>query len=573
MLALAAAAGDPTCRGHLTTYVWHGCTEPTSPTPMAWPSCVVPATTWSASAWPTLIVSCWPTALSSVTSAPSPFATTERTSKAGDGRFEVDERIEYKVAAAPWNLLLALPVRRALRRRRPPGVQPWWAPPRTPRCPSGRLLAILATLAVVSAYLGTTLSQTLTFVAEDFGADKTAQATVLSLARIGVLVSLVATGLADRNGRRLVRRLLVVGCAVMAGAAAVPSLAAFGVIQTAARGLTIATDIIILVLAAETMPVRCRAWAASILTLVGGLGSGMVVWLLPLADLGTGAWRLIYLPSLAVHPRRHLGGTPASRKRRYLAVAHSDEREHQRIAAERRLHRPVVIRRLALLGIAAFLLLAFSGTGLPVPERVPSRRTGLLRSADHAVHAAHLHARWAGGLHRRPPHRHHRTQTRRRTRYRTRGSAASRSATQLGVGPCGGGLWSATITGGMAVPAIRVYGPELFPTHLRSRANGITTLCAVCGSATGIQIAGRLAEDRNFGSLTWPIVLLVAAPLLVAVLVLTVYPETGGRTLEELNPGDVGPEPLARRRIRQCTATPPVALARWAGNDDAGRSS
>lgn len=464
------------------------------------------------------------------------------TAEAGDGRrFEVDETFRYKVAGAPWNLLLALPFRRALRRRRPAGAQPWWGPPERLDAQQAATLALLGTLAVVSAYLGTTLSQTLTFVAEDFGADKTAQATVLSLARIGVLVSLVATGLADRNGRRLVRLMLVAACAIMAGAALVPNLAAFGMIQTAARGLTIATDIIVLVLAAETMPVRCRAWAASILTLIGGLGSGMVVWLLPLADLSIGAWRLIYLPTLLFIPMVVWVGRRLPESGRFLAAAHNDEREHRRVAAERRLHRPVVIRRLALLGVAAFLLLAFSAPASQFQNEFLRDERGFsaaritlftLLTSTPAGLGVFIGGRLTDTLGRRP--------------VGALGIALGSVAVAMSFASRGWPMWAwavaSTVTGGMAVPAIRVYGPELFPTHLRSRANGITTLCAVCGSATGIQLAGRLAEDRNFGTLTWPIALLVVGPLLVAVLVLTVYPETGGRTLEELNPGDVGPE-------------------------------
>jgi MFS family permease len=94
----------------------------------------------------------------------------------------------------------------------------------------------------------------------------------------------------------------------------------------------------------------------------------------------------------------------------------------------------------------------------------------------------------------------------------------------------------------MAVPAVRVYGPELFPTHLRSRANGITTLLGVLGSAAGTFLTGYLADDARLGTLAWPIAIVLAGPLIVAALVLTVYPETGGRTLEELNPGDIAPE-------------------------------
>ena len=50
-------------------------------------------------------------------------------------------------------------------------------------------------------------------------------------------------------------------------------------------------------MAVEEMPSRSRAWAASVLTMSAGLGSGMAVWVLPLADLSFRGWRAIYLLS------------------------------------------------------------------------------------------------------------------------------------------------------------------------------------------------------------------------------------------------------------------------------------
>jgi len=111
-------------------------------------------------------------------------------------------------------------------------------------------------------------------------------------------------------------------------------------------------------------------------------------------------------------------------------------------------------------------------------------------------------------------------------------------------------LWALSIVGtmlaGLTVPAMRVYGPELFPTRLRARANGITTLIGVSGSVVGVLIAGTFGDRYGLGP---PIALLMLAPITVAVLVITVYPETANRTLEELNPRDapLPPEPEAAR--------------------------
>jgi MFS family permease len=81
-----------------------------------------------------------------------------------------------------------------------------------------------------------------------------------------------------------------------------------------------------------------------------------------------------------------------------------------------------------------------------------------------------------------------------------------------------------------------VYGPELFPTALRGRANGIITLTGVIGAAIGLFLAGRLAD--HFGRMGPGITILAVGPVIVALLVLTLYPETAHMELEELNPED-----------------------------------
>jgi MFS family permease len=108
-------------------------------------------------------------------------------------------------------------------------------------------------------------------------------------------------------------------------------------------------------------------------------------------------------------------------------------------------------------------------------------------------------------------------------------------------------LWSllGALLGAMAVPALGVYGPELFPTGSRGRANGIINLFAVVGAALGMVLAGQLA-DRLAGGLPHAITILAVGPLIVVVAVLALYPETAARELEDLNPEDA---PLTRELL------------------------
>jgi MFS family permease len=99
-------------------------------------------------------------------------------------------------------------------------------------------------------------------------------------------------------------------------------------------------------------------------------------------------------------------------------------------------------------------------------------------------------------------------------------------------------LLGTTVSGG-SIPALGVYGPELFPTSLRGRANGVMAVSALVGSAIGLISAGVLAD--HFGRIGPAMAILALGPAAVAVLVLVLYPETAGRELEELNPEDRPP--------------------------------
>jgi MFS family permease len=100
-------------------------------------------------------------------------------------------------------------------------------------------------------------------------------------------------------------------------------------------------------------------------------------------------------------------------------------------------------------------------------------------------------------------------------------------------------MWSlvGNLVGAMSIPALGVYGPELFPTALRGRANGLLAVIGLCGSLIGLLGVGWLSDELD--GFATPMALAAIGPVLVAAIVLAAYPETARRELEELNPEDV----------------------------------
>jgi MFS family permease len=114
-------------------------------------------------------------------------------------------------------------------------------------------------------------------------------------------------------------------------------------------------------------------------------------------------------------------------------------------------------------------------------------------------------------------------------------------------------MWLVALLGSVVfaahIPALAVYGPELFPTSLRGRANGIISITAMGGSAVGLIAAGVLSDA--LGSFAPTMAIVAIGPLLMATLILLRFPETARRELEDLNPEDrdqgdaTAPDPAA----------------------------
>jgi MFS family permease len=455
--------------------------------------------------------------------ADGPFSAYERTVgvEPADDRLRVTERITYELAIPGWGLIFRVPVRRRLARPTPDSA--WWMPPDRFDAATAVALASLAALTLVAGYTGTLIAQTITFASDEFGASDRAQGTVLAATRVGVLLALVLVAVADRRGRRALIQVSAYGaCALSATGAFAPNLVGLGISQTVARGLSTALALLIGVLAAELVPRNSRAWTVSILALTGALGSGMAVWLLPLADLGEKAWRLLYLVPLVGIPftRLVVRGLPES-ARFVTAIERPPVKAHA--------------GRLWLLAASAFLGSIFVAPASQFMNDFLRDDLGFSAARISAFTLltntpAFIGIVVGGRL------------ADRRGR-RMVGAVAMAGGVALTVAMYqsqGWALWALSVIGGIigaaAVPALGVYGPELFATSARGRANGMITVLGVTGSALGLLVVGTLSDRTGGIAAVMPVV--AVGPALLAVLILVAYPETAHMALEDINPED-----------------------------------
>lgn len=468
-----------------------------------------------------------------------PFASYERTvhvDRLDAGGYHVHEEVRWDVSIPLWAPLFRPLVARQLRRTEAPTIRtefeeaeraPWWSPPARLDARSTSVLSMLCGLSLLVGYLGTTITQTMTFAAKEFDASTSAQANTLAFVRIGVLLSLVLVAMSDRRGRhRLLLWCSVAGIITSAAGALSPNLAVLGGTQTFARAFATALAVLLGVVSVEEMPAGGRAYAASVIAMTAALGAGGAVILTSQADRTIWFWRVVYLAPLLALPFfvRLARRLPESRR-------FETARATGRARATLRGHRG----RLLLLASANLFALVFLA---PVSQL----QNEFLRT-EHGFSAQSIAlftivTNTPGGIGIVVGGRL--ADLRGRRIVGAVGLVGGAVLLTLGYQTSGLLLWLAwglgTIIAAATVPALGVYGGELFPTSLRGRANGLITVAGVAGSSMGLLIAGRLQE--HFDSFGPAMAILAIGPLIVAVLVLTLYPETAHVELETLNPED-----------------------------------
>ena len=460
----------------------------------------------------------------------------------GPARYRVTEHTEFTLAIPLWGPVVRPLMRRALASTDRRARNRWWWPAEVVGRRTSELIGALCVISVMAGYLGVLIGQTITFAAADFGRTDSAQANTLAATRIGVLVSVLLIHRADRIGRRP----LILGFATgailfsVAGAAA-PNMVALGATQTIGRGLTTGLITLIMLAATEEAPAGSRALAISLATITAALGAGMVVWVLPVAGAADGGWRVVYLVPLLFLPllwwvARHLPET-------------------RRFDAAIEVGAPAAVNwwRFALIGGTAFAASiylspasqlrneflrddrGYSAAGISLFQLVVSFPAGTViviagRAADR------LGRRRVGAV----------------------GIAGGAILSAVSYQVSGLAMWltasAGVILAGAAFPATRGYQTELFPTRARARVGGLLDAVTVTGSAVGLVVVGYLAHHG--GDLGDVIAVLAVFPVLVAVAILTLFPETAAAELEAFNPDDPTLDgPIAEGPVPQVSPT------------------
>lgn len=454
-----------------------------------------------------------------------PFEAYERHVTESDGRLH--ESTTYRLTIPWFAWLFALPVRWAIARRGTihRTTPPWWAPPDQIDARQGLVLGLLAAASMSSAFTNTLFTQTAQFAADDFGVGDTGFGNAMSLVRAGIVIALPLAVLADRIGRQRVMRTVAWAAPIVCALGAVaPSFPVLVATQSIGRPLGLALDFLIAVVVAEEMPRNSRAYAVSVMAMASGLGAGIAVMALPLADLGDSGWRLVYLVSLV-----------------WLVVAVDITR---RLPETTRFERPHVIaprldrRRFATIAIVAVCANFFVAPASGFQNRYLDEVRGfdattiamftLLTATPAALGLV------VGGKLADIRGRRHLI------------AITIPVATVLVLGSFvvdGAPMWLAAFgggfVGGIAYPALAVYRAELFPTGNRSRAAGLITAAALIGGIGGLQLVGRLLDrGASYGQV---IGLVALGQVVVVLMVLFKFPETAHRSLEELNPEDAAP--------------------------------
>jgi MFS family permease len=424
----------------------------------------------------------------------------------------------------------------AVEGRPPPGTRR--RSPLLPPVPfEPRSIALLGTVAAIAAlanFGGALFGQTADSVTKTFGASNRGLGLALAVSRGGVLVSLVASALADRQGRRRLLLICFGGVCVTNGISALaPGFVVFTSAQVLTRAFVNAAIIVAGIAAVEEAPEGARAYALSMLALAYGAGFAIAVVLLPLSDIATQSWRIAFaISALSITLLPRLGRS-LRETARYTDLARRTERRGRL----RGVFESAYGYRFLLLALAAFLTNFFSAPSSQLMNRFLTDEQGfsntliaVFRGTTNGLPGL-LGVVIAG----------HVAESRGRRPVAIVALAVATALQMIFFVGSGAVLWVAStfaiVAASCAAIVLAAFDTELFPTEVRGTSNALLLVCGVTGSAAGLLLATNI--DGVVGGLGHAIALCGVAPLLAAAFVLPWLPEPADRKLDEVSPSEI----------------------------------
>jgi putative MFS transporter len=355
---------------------------------------------------------------------------------------------------------------------------------------------------------------------------------VLSVIRLGYLLSLLMTPFADVFGRRRLLLYTVFGYTIFTGLIAIaPDARTFVAFEIIARAFAGAEAAIAMVIVAEEVDAAHRGWAIGLLGAVSNVGYGLAALVFAFVNVIPYGWRGLYaialLPLVLIIPLR-----------RVLPESARFEKEKLEGLRPVKIWEPIAQlynaypgRLLMMLSIAFLSSMGGNAAGFLFPK--------FLQEAHHWSPANVSSLVFFGGalgimgsiVAGRLSDRYGR---------RVMGAAFMSLAPLLTI-------WMYTATGRSIVPAwiletffdiaafmiLNAYSAELFPTSYRSTAGSALAVAGTTGGALGLYFEGKL---YNFTGSHAHAVCYLTVFWIISPLIMWFLPETSGRVLEEISP-------------------------------------
>ena len=354
-----------------------------------------------------------------------------------------------------------------------------------------------------------------------------------SIVRLGALPAFAVATVADRWGRRRTLLSTILAYTVLTGATAVvPDATAFVACQFFASGFSHAGVLLAVVVLAEELDPAHRGWGIGAFFAIQATGVGLAAGLLPLVDVAREGWRILYavglLPLLVIAWWwRRLPET-----RRFEAYRREMGGGGGLLAPTVALARAYPVRFFAI--AAVVFLFAFGGAAADFmgPKYLqqahgwsPSRVTLLyLTGGAFGILGSVVGGHASDGRGRKPV---------------TIVFGLAAGVLAIAFYNASGWLlpmaWVASIFALLGHDTLLgTFGAELFPTSHRATAGGARLLAATLGAALGLAAESVLYQllGSHWTAISGLLVLLGLGPVVVAL----AFPETAGRSLEEIAP-------------------------------------